>query len=267
MSISNITISLDTNVEDTRSLTLVYGPAPPAPIPALHVTAPISSNKIVSDQFEDIDSPKGVLDHVLDSDTKSEPSEAPTIPTLMLATLASPDYTPRSDKESEPLETKPTEEDPPQTVTPPLAQITHTPSVEPAPVLLVIPYRRCRATTRKTVTLEIGKSSTTTSARILPVTGETVEQIIPLLVARLTHHDGVIDQVYDYLEQMPLEHAEEMNDDIETLHARLASTEQEIVTLHTRVGTLDKHDEVTRDSLRIARDMITLLHIQAVVTE
>ncbi|GJR87553.1 hypothetical protein Tco_0211564 [Tanacetum coccineum] len=75
------------------------------------------------------------------------------------------------------------------------------------------------------------------------VTSEKSEQTIPLLVVRLTYHDGVIDQVFDYLEQMPLERVEEMEDDIETLQARLASVEQEIMTLYARVGTLEQHDE------------------------
>ncbi|GKG15983.1 hypothetical protein Tco_0358306, partial [Tanacetum coccineum] len=69
------------------------------------------------------------------------------------------------------------------------------------------------------------ENSAATAARILPITGETVEQTIPLLVARLTRHDGDIDQVYDYLEQMPLERVEEIEDDIETLQARLTYAE------------------------------------------
>nr|GEX30414.1 hypothetical protein [Tanacetum cinerariifolium] len=97
-----------------------------------------------------------VLDVSPVQDTNSKPFEDPSSPdyalasdddSKMLATLESPDYTPWSDKESEPSEIKPTEEDPPQTVTPPPTQITPTPSIEPAPVPLVIPRRRCRATT------------------------------------------------------------------------------------------------------------------------
>nr|GEU94102.1 hypothetical protein [Tanacetum cinerariifolium] len=79
------------------------------------------------------------------------------------------------------------------------------------------------------------ESSTVVAARVLLATGETVEQIIPLLVMRITHHDRAIDQ--------------------------------EIVSLRARVGTLEHHDEVTKESSRIARDRITLLQIRVVVTE
>ncbi|GJX31730.1 reverse transcriptase domain-containing protein [Tanacetum coccineum] len=53
-------------------------------------------------------------------------------------------------------------------------------------------------------TFEIGESSSA-AARILPVTGEIVEETIPLLVVRLRCHDGVIDHVCDQLEEMPPE--------------------------------------------------------------
>nr|GEY87889.1 putative reverse transcriptase domain-containing protein [Tanacetum cinerariifolium] len=60
-------------------------------------------------------------------------------------------------------------------------------------------------------------------ARVLPVTGETVKQTILILVVRLTRNNGVIDQVYNYLEEMPLERVEAIEDYIETLHARMTS--------------------------------------------
>ncbi|GJZ64561.1 hypothetical protein Tco_0620982 [Tanacetum coccineum] len=53
----------------------------------------------------------------------------------------------------------------------------------------------------------------------------------------------------------------------QTLHAILASAKQETVTLRARVETLEQHDEVTRDSLRIARGRITRLQLRAVATE
>ncbi|GJY47977.1 hypothetical protein Tco_0437933 [Tanacetum coccineum] len=56
----------------------------------------------------------------------------------------------------------------------------------------------------------------------------------------------------------PSEHTESVRGDIETLRARLASVVQEMVTLHARVGSLKKHDVVTRDSLRIVRDIEAL---------
>ncbi|GJW34742.1 putative reverse transcriptase domain-containing protein [Tanacetum coccineum] len=74
-------------------------------------------------------------------------------------------------------------------------------------------------------TFEIGESSAATATRFLPITSETIEQTIPLLVARLTRHDGDIDQIYDYWEQMLLERVEEIEDDIETLQIRLTCAE------------------------------------------
>ncbi|GJW06044.1 hypothetical protein Tco_1568467 [Tanacetum coccineum] len=63
------------------------------------------------------------------------------------------------------------------------------------------------------------------------------------------------------------EHVESIGDDIETLRASLASAMQEIMTLRTRVGSLDQHDVVTQESLRIARGMITRSQIQAEYAE
>ncbi|GJU66085.1 hypothetical protein Tco_1252344 [Tanacetum coccineum] len=116
-------------------------------------------------------------------------------------------------------------------------------------------------------TFETGESLAAIVAQVLLVTCETGEQTIPLLVTRLTRHDEAIDQVYNYLDQMPLEHVDKIDDDIKTLQASLESVEQELVTLRAIVRTLKQHDEVTRESLRIARDRITLLQIEAVVTK
>ncbi|GKE47926.1 hypothetical protein Tco_1479184 [Tanacetum coccineum] len=55
-----------------------------------------------------------------------------------------------------------------------------------------------------------------------------------------------------------------VGDDAETLRARLASAEQGTVTLRIRVGSLEQHDVVTRDSLRIFRGWITRLQLRAV---
>ncbi|GKE64831.1 hypothetical protein Tco_1518992, partial [Tanacetum coccineum] len=62
----------------------------------------------------------------------------------------------------------------------------------------------------------------------------------------------------------PLEHIESVEDDVETMRARLASAEQEIATLRARVETFEQHDEVTRDSLRISKGGITQLQLRAV---
>ncbi|GJW98163.1 hypothetical protein Tco_0179971 [Tanacetum coccineum] len=58
-----------------------------------------------------------------------------------------------------------------------------------------------------------------------------------------------------------LEHVELIRDDIETLRASLTSAIQETMTLRTRVGSLDQHDVVTQESLRIARGIITRLEM------
>ncbi|GJV54688.1 hypothetical protein Tco_1455693 [Tanacetum coccineum] len=55
----------------------------------------------------------------------------------------------------------------------------------------------------------------------------------------------------------PPEHIESIGDDIETLCASLASAMQETMTLRVRVRSLEQHDVVTRESLRIARGRIT----------
>ncbi|GJR87555.1 hypothetical protein Tco_0211566 [Tanacetum coccineum] len=111
MSISYITISSDTNVEDTRSSTSIHGPAPPAPILALPVTTPVSDNETKK--------PSEAL--VVPALVPAPPTYVPASPEYastsdddmkMLAALASPDYTPGSDRESEPSETEPMEEDP-----------------------------------------------------------------------------------------------------------------------------------------------------------
>nr|GEW32986.1 hypothetical protein [Tanacetum cinerariifolium] len=52
------------------------------------------------------------------------------------------------------------------------------------------------------------------------------------------------------------EHIEPVGDDIKTQRASLASTMQDMMSLRTRVGLLEQHNVVTRDSLRIARGRI-----------
>ncbi|GKG32044.1 hypothetical protein Tco_0426994, partial [Tanacetum coccineum] len=47
------------------------------------------------------------------------------------------------------------------------------------------------------------------------------------------------------------EHIDQVGDDIETLCASLTSAMQEMMTLRARVGLLEQHDVVTRDSLEI----------------
>nr|GEX96088.1 hypothetical protein [Tanacetum cinerariifolium] len=63
----------------------------------------------------------------------------------------------------------------------------------------------------------------------------------------------------------PQERVESVRDDVETLYARLASTQQGTMTLHVRVESLNKYDVVTRDSLRIARvtDRLEILELRS----
>ncbi|GKB20735.1 hypothetical protein Tco_0854658 [Tanacetum coccineum] len=42
-------------------------------------------------------------------------------------------------------------------------------------------------------------------AHVLPVTGEPVYHTVPLLAARLIHHEGQIKEIHDHLEGLPLE--------------------------------------------------------------
>nr|GEX41938.1 hypothetical protein [Tanacetum cinerariifolium] len=65
----------------------------------------------------------------------------------------------------------------------------------------------------------------------------------------------------------PQAHIESVGDDIETLHASLASAMLETMTLHPRVGLLKQHDMVTRDSLRIARGRITRSQLRAIYAQ
>ncbi|GJS00758.1 hypothetical protein Tco_0317266 [Tanacetum coccineum] len=61
----------------------------------------------------------------------------------------------------------------------------------------------------------------------------------------------------------PSEHTESIGDDIETLRANLTSAMQEIMTLHARVGSLEQHDVITLESLRIIRGRLTRSQLQA----
>ncbi|GKD65060.1 hypothetical protein Tco_1307168, partial [Tanacetum coccineum] len=65
----------------------------------------------------------------------------------------------------------------------------------------------------------------------------------------------------------PPEHIESIGDDIETLCASLASAMQEMMTLRVRVGSLEQHDVVTQESLRIARGRITRLQLRVEYAE
>ncbi|GJX07841.1 hypothetical protein Tco_0195773 [Tanacetum coccineum] len=61
----------------------------------------------------------------------------------------------------------------------------------------------------------------------------------------------------------PQEHIESVGDDIKTLHASLASAIQKTMNLRARAGSLEQHDVVTRESLRIARGRIEMAELQS----
>nr|GEU78713.1 hypothetical protein [Tanacetum cinerariifolium] len=65
----------------------------------------------------------------------------------------------------------------------------------------------------------------------------------------------------------PPKYIESVGDDIETLHASLASAMQETMALRDRVRLLEQHDVVTRESLRIARGRITRSQLRAEYAE
>ncbi|GKB58229.1 hypothetical protein Tco_0914415 [Tanacetum coccineum] len=148
--------------------------------------------------------------------------------TSVTSRATSSGYSPDSDSDS-----KPTEEDPSQTVVPALS------SASPSPSSFVRPSRkRCRSLTPPPpVAVSLPAPVALAAAPVLQVTGETIQEVIPLFVARLAHHDGVTDEVLDQTDELPPKHIEFVEDDVETLRARLTSTEQETVTRHARVKT------------------------------
>nr|GEV99967.1 reverse transcriptase domain-containing protein [Tanacetum cinerariifolium] len=69
---------------------------------------------------------------------------------------------------------------------------------------------------------EIVESSTD---HVLPVTGESVHHIVPLLAARLIHNEGLIEEVHDHLREVSLERIKTLEREVETLHDRAKITE------------------------------------------
>ncbi|GJT71623.1 hypothetical protein Tco_1030909 [Tanacetum coccineum] len=65
----------------------------------------------------------------------------------------------------------------------------------------------------------------------------------------------------------PPEHIESVRNAIETMRASLASAMQEMMTPRARVGSLEQHDMVTRESLRITRGRLTRSQLRAEYAE
>ncbi|GKE70688.1 reverse transcriptase domain-containing protein, partial [Tanacetum coccineum] len=62
-------------------------------------------------------------------------------------------------------------------------------------------------------------------------------------------------------------HIESVGDDIETLDASLALAMKETMTLRAKFGSIEQHDVITRESLRITRGRLTRSHLRAEYAE
>ncbi|GJW20583.1 hypothetical protein Tco_0031205 [Tanacetum coccineum] len=103
----------------------------------------------------------------------------------------------------------------------------------------------------KAVTPGLGLSSNTTTP-MLPVTGETIYHTIPLLVTRLAHHDRMIDEIYDHLEELPLEHFESTEiDRLEMAELQSQAQDAEALLNQCEIGRI-------RDRVCIRRMRVTL---------
>ncbi|GJR19564.1 hypothetical protein Tco_0968091 [Tanacetum coccineum] len=74
------------------------------------------------------------------------------------------------------------------------------------------------------------------AAPVLPVTSETIKEVIPLLVTRLGHHSETKDRVR-------LQRAELKRQDVKALHARAETIEQRAEALQAslRAAQMDIH--------------------------
>ncbi|GJW15792.1 hypothetical protein Tco_0019925 [Tanacetum coccineum] len=63
-------------------------------------------------------------------------------------------------------------------------------------------------------------------AHVLPVTGDSSHYTVPLLVARLILHKGLIEAIHDHLREIPLERVKTLKQEVETLHDRDEAAEQ-----------------------------------------
>ncbi|GKA14308.1 hypothetical protein Tco_0693954 [Tanacetum coccineum] len=85
------------------------------------------------------------------------------------------------------------------------------------------------------------------------------EPVTPLVHHRETTKDRLDEQsemiggMYEHLLDMPLSRIEETEEELWTLRARMASSEREITSLHTKVRAVELGDESSRVSLGITR--------------
>ncbi|GJS74692.1 putative reverse transcriptase domain-containing protein [Tanacetum coccineum] len=113
------------------------------------------------------------------------------------------------------------------------------------PSALLPPHKRFKMTSPQPETTDdmmTNARESSSASHVLPVIGEPIHHTVSLLAARLVCHDDQIDEIYDHLNEIPLE--------------SLKSMKQEIETLCERVKASVLETKVLRDSLRIAQDRI-----------
>ncbi|GJZ74508.1 hypothetical protein Tco_0638973 [Tanacetum coccineum] len=129
----------------------------------------------------------------------------------------------------------------------------------PSPSSFVRPSRkRCRSLTPPPppVAVSLPAPVALAAAPVLQVTGDTIQEVIPLFMARLAHHDGVTDEVLDQMDELPPKHIESVEADVETMRARLTSTEQETVTRHARATDLPDSQEIGKLEITELRSQV-----------
>ncbi|GJV26622.1 hypothetical protein Tco_1379317 [Tanacetum coccineum] len=198
--------------------------------------------------------------------------------------LASPDYSPDSDQDSYPSEDDSPGEDLTDTAMSLHTQTALTSVVHPPPTRPL--------STSSTIVLRPGQeillpSSSSPPPSLLPSSSSPPPSLLPSLSHRRSRSPSPQPPPLVLLPppavplppptalSLPLpavllpspEHIEPVRDHIETLRARFTSAKQETMTLRARVESLEQHDVVTQDSLRIARGRITWLQLRAVYAE
>nr|GEZ14195.1 hypothetical protein [Tanacetum cinerariifolium] len=68
------------------------------------------------------------------------------------------------------------------------------------------------------------------------MTVESVHHIVPLLVARLIHHEGLNEEIHDHLREVSLERIETLKHEVEILRNRAKVAEQQTEDLQDALG-------------------------------
>ncbi|GJT13639.1 hypothetical protein Tco_0860681 [Tanacetum coccineum] len=218
--------------DDDTTLPVVSAPSSPDRVPASSSYSPDSDSDF--EPTKDDSSDKNLSETAKSPQTQSALTPFVQSPSATSPSSPPPSFLPslsrkRSRSPSPPL--------PP--VSPPLPPL-------PSSLLsnMLLPCKRVRMTSPETAAAtETTMPGLAASACILRVTGETAKETIPLLLARLTRYDGVIDHVCEQLQKMSRERVEAIEDDMETLQAISTYAENRIT------GFLDARDA---DLLEIA---------------